>query len=92
MSISGRLVVAAAVVSLIAPLPARAQDATCRRAPTRPAARRRRPARRRSTRPRIIGAHGPEPRTLFGPNDLVIISAGTAGNVHVGQRYYVRAW
>lgn len=87
MSISRRLVVAVAVASLPA-LPARAQDTSARAyqtgcAPQVPGA-------RPVDAPTIIGSHGPEPRTLFAPNDLVIISTGTTGDVRVGQRYYVR--
>jgi hypothetical protein len=40
--------------------------------------------------PLIVGAQDPAPRTLWGPGDLLIINAGTARNVQVGQRYYAR--
>lgn len=87
MSISGRLVVAAAFVSL-STLTAHAQVAPVRAYPTGCASQA--PGSMPPDAPTIVGAHAPEARTLFGPNDLVIISTGTAGNVHVGQRYYVR--
>lgn len=87
MSISFRLVVAVAIVSLAA-LSARAQDAPARTYATGCAPQP--PGSRPADAHTIVGGHSPEPRTLFGQNDLVIISAGTAGNVHVGQRYYLR--
>ena len=86
MSISLRLVAAVAVVTLSA-LPARAQDAPARTYPTGCA---QVPGQEPGDAPTIVGGHGPDQRTLFGVNDQVIISTGTAGNVHVGQRYYLR--
>jgi hypothetical protein len=87
MSITGRLVVTAAIVALSA-LPALAQDTQRRAYPTGCSPQS--PGSMPDDAPTIVGAHAPEARNLFGPNDLVIISTGTAGNVHVGQRYYVR--
>jgi hypothetical protein len=43
-----------------------------------------------SDAPLIVGAQDPSPKTLYGPGDLLIINAGTARDVYVGQRYYVR--
>jgi hypothetical protein len=87
MSCFSRLVAAVAVASLFA-LPARAQDAPARNYPTGCAPQMPGPV--PAEAPTIVGGHGPDPRTLFGVNDLVIIGTGTAGNVHVGQRYYLR--
>jgi hypothetical protein len=84
MKISLRLVVCMVAASLPA-LAAQAQD---RPYPTGCAPQP--PGSAPSDAPRIIGVQDPSPKTLYGPGDSVIVNAGTARDVHVGQRYYVR--
>lgn len=38
----------------------------------------------------IVGSQDPGPRTLFGTNDMLVVSGGTARHVDVGQRYFAR--
>lgn len=84
MSISLR-VAAILVATFFTALAAEAQDrpypAGCTPRP---------PNSKSSDAPLIVGAQDPSPRTLYGPGDLLIINAGTARDVHVGQRYYAR--
>lgn len=87
MSISLRLVVAVAV-ALLSALSAQAQDrpfqayaAGCAPPP---------PESTPADAPQVVGAQNPAPKTLYGPNDLVIVNAGTGRDVHVGQRFYLR--
>lgn len=39
---------------------------------------------------RILGGQDTVGRGLFGPRDLVVVSAGTQANVQLGQRYFAR--
>jgi hypothetical protein len=40
--------------------------------------------------PRIIGAQDTVPRRLFGEHDLLVIDAGTASGLQLGQQFFVR--
>lgn len=39
---------------------------------------------------RVIGGQLPEPRSVFGPRDLLVISGGTRMGLRLGQRFFVR--
>ncbi|MCC7417820.1 MAG: hypothetical protein IT176_11835 [Acidobacteria bacterium] len=39
---------------------------------------------------RVLGAQAPEPRTVLGATDRVVLSGGTANGLAVGQRFFVR--
>ena len=39
---------------------------------------------------RILGAQNSEPRNLYGPRDLVVVSGGVQAGVQLGQEYFVR--
>ena len=39
---------------------------------------------------RIVGAQDTAPRLLYGPDDLLVIEGGTARNLELGQRFFVR--
>ena len=90
MTITERLVVASALVSLCA-APAAAQDlplpitnaANC--APRATAAGPLAP-----DLPQIVGARDSSDRSLYGPRDQVIVNAGTARGMQVGQKFFVR--
>jgi hypothetical protein len=87
MRISARLVVAAVVLrALVAP--AAAQDRQIMLYPSgcAPMA----PAPAPADAPIVIGIQDPLPRTVYGTRDLVIINTGTAGNIQIGQRFYIR--
>jgi hypothetical protein len=40
--------------------------------------------------PRVIGSQDPEPHTVFGPRDLLVVDGGTARGVALGQEYFLR--
>jgi hypothetical protein len=39
---------------------------------------------------RILGSQDSAPRTVFHPSDMLVLSAGTANGIQVGQQYFVR--
>jgi peptidoglycan-associated lipoprotein len=43
-----------------------------------------------SDAPRVVGGQDPAPRTLYGARDPVVVNAGTARGVQIGQKYFVR--
>lgn len=89
MTISHRLVVAAAVLSVSA-LSAQAQDLPMALSHAVGCAPQVAGVVAPADAPRIVGAQDTSPRTLYGPRDLVIVDVGTAGGVRVGQRFYLR--
>jgi hypothetical protein len=40
--------------------------------------------------PRILGAQDSSPRTLLGPQDLLVIGGGTQAGLQLGQKYFIR--
>jgi hypothetical protein len=43
-----------------------------------------------SDAPRIAGSQDTSPRSLYGPNDLITVDAGTSNGIQLGQRFFVR--
>jgi hypothetical protein len=43
-----------------------------------------------SDAPRISGSQDTSPRSLYGPNDLITVDAGTSHGIQLGQRFFVR--
>lgn len=39
---------------------------------------------------RVVGGQLPEPRAVFGPRDLLVISGGTHAGLRLGQRFFLR--
>jgi hypothetical protein len=39
---------------------------------------------------RVVGGQTQEPRTIFGPHDLIVVGGGAARGVQLGQQFFVR--
>lgn len=39
---------------------------------------------------RLVGGQKPEPRSIFGPGDLLVVGGGSAQGVQLGQQFFVR--
>ncbi len=39
---------------------------------------------------RVVGGQTQDPRTIFGPHDLLVVGGGSAQGVQLGQRFFVR--
>jgi hypothetical protein len=41
--------------------------------------------------PVVVGSQDTSLRSLFGPRDLLVVNGGTAKNVQIGERYFIRS-